>query len=223
MTLSVIIPAYNAGKYLIEAIDSVRWQRNIASLDIEIIVSDDGSTDSSCNNLPSDIILIHNEHKCAAFARNRALEIARGDYIMFLDADDKLTEGTIFSLVQELQNNQKLDAVFGLAQDFISPELQETEKAQLSARPLPYSGILPGCALFKRSVFDAIGLFDEKFSSGETVSWMMDFRTHKFTTQSIDKVTLLRRVHMTNTGRANKSQEMRNYASAIRNVDLFVT
>ena len=49
MTISVIIPTYNAGNYLLEAIESVMIQKKELSVCVEIIVSDDGSTDSSCD------------------------------------------------------------------------------------------------------------------------------------------------------------------------------
>ena len=216
MTISVIIPTYNAGNYLLEAIESVMIQKKELSVCVEIIVSDDGSTDSSCDFLPCGVILIRNSHKCAASARNKALDVAKGDYIMFLDADDRLTEKAISSLFAEMNHNERCDAVFSKAQDFISDELTEEEKRQLMARELPYSGILPGCALLKREVFDKVGCFDESLSSGETVSWMMSFREYGFLIKTIEEVTLLRRIHMNNTGRNNKSQEIKNYATAIR-------
>lgn len=88
--ISVIIPVYNDEKYLRECLDSVSCQ---TLEDIEIICIDDGSTDSSPEILneyskDSRITIISQPNQGSAIARNRGLDIARGKYIGFLDADD---------------------------------------------------------------------------------------------------------------------------------------
>ena len=84
--ISVIIPCYNAERYIQEAIESVLTQ---AYPEIEIIVVDDGSKDSSIEKLTpylDRIILIKQENAGACVARNRGLEVATGELIKFLDA-----------------------------------------------------------------------------------------------------------------------------------------
>lgn len=89
--VSVIIPVYNVEKYLEECVDSVVGQ---TYKNLEIILSDDGATDSSsqiCDRLAendSRIRVIHAENGGASVARNRGLDIASGDYVMFVDSDD---------------------------------------------------------------------------------------------------------------------------------------
>lgn len=89
--ISVIIPVYNTEQYLIECIDSVV---NQTLKDIEIILVDDGSTDSSlsiCNEYAQKdnrITVLQQDHKCAGAARNKGLEIAKGEYLSILDSDD---------------------------------------------------------------------------------------------------------------------------------------
>src|SRR5579875_322194 len=89
--ISIIIPLYNAEKYIIETIDSALQQ---SYKNIEIIIIDDGSTDSSFNvaeTYKSDnIIVVKQENKGASAARNHGLKLAKGEYIQFLDADDIL-------------------------------------------------------------------------------------------------------------------------------------
>ena len=108
------------------------------------------------------------------------------------------------------------DTRFGKAEDFISPELTEVEKAELKPRTAPYGGVLPGCSLIRKSVFDAIGMFDDTMKSGETVAWQMKLRDAGIKTAQIPMVTLKRRLHLTNTGRVQQKQEMANYAALLR-------
>lgn len=116
--ISVIIPVYNDEKYLRECLDSVSCQ---TLEDIEIICIDDGSTDSSPEILneyskDSRITIISQPNQGSAIARNRGLDIARGKYIGFLDADDIYI------------NPESLEAMFNAAEkydaDMISANLK---------------------------------------------------------------------------------------------------
>lgn len=91
---SIIIPVYNVVNYLDKAIESVLSQNISADL-YEIILVDDGSTDTSggkCdqwkNRYPDLIKVIHKKNAGLGFARNSGLEVASGEYIIFLDSDD---------------------------------------------------------------------------------------------------------------------------------------
>ena len=89
--ISLIIPVYNAEKYIIETINSALNQDIELS---EIIIVDDGSTDKSIEEIKKfgdNIILIQQENKGAAAARNHGIRIAKGEYLAFLDADDVWT------------------------------------------------------------------------------------------------------------------------------------
>ena len=87
--ISVILPAFNEEKYICDAIESVLSQ---SFDDFELIVVNDGSTDNTLNiinSLDDDRIINLNQPNCGpGAARNKALDIASGDYVMFLDGDD---------------------------------------------------------------------------------------------------------------------------------------
>ena len=89
--VSVIVPVYNAEKYLTECVDSILCQ---TLRDIEVILVDDGSTDSSpamCDAYAEKdcrVKVIHKANGRAASARNAGIKIAQGEYIAFLDSDD---------------------------------------------------------------------------------------------------------------------------------------
>ncbi len=213
--LSVIIPVYNGEKYLSAAVSSLRSQNWVGEM--EIIIVDDGSNDETLHLAQTlgDIVLTQS-HAGAAKARNAGLQASSGARILFLDADDILAPGAVSALRKPFEMNPALAVVFSKAQDFVSPELSEKQRNGLPCRKLPYGGILPGCALARREVFSRIGLFDESLKSGETVAWQMKLRDAKLPVQSIDAVTLKRRIHLTNTGRLDAKLEMRNYAAILR-------
>lgn len=92
--ISVIIPIYNVEKYLSRCLDSVI---NQTYSDLEILLVNDGSTDSSgfiCDEYAkkdSRIVVIHQENKGTSIARNRGLERAKGEFIGFVDPDDVIS------------------------------------------------------------------------------------------------------------------------------------
>lgn len=107
--VSIIIPVYNSEKHLAESILSAKnqtWQNK------EIIIVDDGSTDSSleiAKGFSSDtIIIITQKNNGACAARNNGLKHAKGDYIQFLDADDLLSPDKIEDQLKQLTSENQL-------------------------------------------------------------------------------------------------------------------
>lgn len=118
--VSVIVPVYNAEKYLEECLQSVLAQ-DILSL--ELIFVDDGSTDSSLDIVKaaqaSDdrVRLLEQSHEGAGAARNRGLVEARGRYIQFLDSDDWMEPHTLRTMVENAEKTQA-DIVVAQAYEF---------------------------------------------------------------------------------------------------------
>ncbi|MBE6963734.1 MAG: glycosyltransferase family 2 protein [Ruminococcaceae bacterium] len=213
-SLSVIIPAYQAERYVAEAVASVRAQNWPGT--VEIIVVDDGSADRTAEVARQlGVTVLQKAQGGAASARNVGLRAAKGDLIALLDADDLFTAGALDALYAAM-TEQKADAVFAMAEDFVSPELTEAQQAELRPRNGAYGGVLPGCSLIRRTVFETVGLFDETMKSGETVDWQMKLRDAGIKTAQLSAVTLRRRLHLTNTGRLQRSNEMANYAALLR-------
>jgi len=103
--VSVVIPCYNAERWVGRAIESVLAQEGVT---VEVIVIDDGSTDGSVDVLRRYEDRIHWEtdpNRGACAARNRGLALARADYVMFLDADDYLLPACL----SELRRQSALD------------------------------------------------------------------------------------------------------------------
>lgn len=114
--VSVLLPVYNAERYLPRCLDSILAQTHKA---IEIVAIDDGSKDRSGAILdaysisnPGTFIVEHRENGGVASARNRAIELARGEYLTFIDNDDYFDQDYISSLLNIALEN-KADVVCG--------------------------------------------------------------------------------------------------------------
>lgn len=108
MTITVVIPAYNSGKYIARAIDSVFTQTHKPD---EIIIVDDGSTDNTsdiaCKYDPT-IKLIQQQNAGASVARNTGIEAATSEWIAFLDADDEWLPEKLKLQTEHLKRNPHL-------------------------------------------------------------------------------------------------------------------
>lgn len=105
MKLSIVIPVYNVEKYLADCLDSVLFH-DIP--DYEVIVVNDGSTDSSpkilkeyADRFPELLQVITTENGGVGSARNKGMEIAKGKYVLFLDSDDSYAEGAIPEILSQ--------------------------------------------------------------------------------------------------------------------------
>ncbi len=120
MKITVVIPVYNTEKYLNRCVDSVLSQtfRNI-----EVILVDDGSTDNSgtiCDDYAmsdSRVSVIHKENGGASDSRNVGLKAASGDYIHFIDSDDKVLESNVYERMIYILE-EKPDIVFSKLKSF---------------------------------------------------------------------------------------------------------
>ena len=111
MKISVIIPVYNCEKYLERCLDSVLRQRLDDGNELQIVTVDDGSTDNSGSILDryakeySNIQVIHQPNQGVSAARNHGLDLADGDYIHFVDADDFLLYDNCYRVLLQIIKN----------------------------------------------------------------------------------------------------------------------
>ena len=201
--ISVVIPAYNAEKYIAEAVNSIKSQT--MGNDARIIVVDDGSQDRTAE-------LVSNLGVKLITGNHAGITCVNTPWIYLLDADDRAKNHAFRTLADAMSGS----AAFGLAEDFISEELTPEQAAQLCPRSGGYAGILPGCSLLKTELFEKVGLFDESLPSGEVVAWMLSLRDSGIPVTSVNTIVLERRLHMTNTGRLRKADEAKGYAALLR-------
>lgn len=151
--VSVIIPVYNVELYLKECLDSVI---NQSLTDIEIICVNDGSTDQSLEILleykeEKRISIYSQENAGVSAARNLGVKQAKGQYIYFMDSDDKLVPDALEKLFKSA-DEQKLDVIYCDAWSFAETEEFEQraeEYGRSYARGRHYSGVWSGPALMK--------------------------------------------------------------------------
>ena len=109
MKVSIITPSYNSALHIKNTIASVQAQ---TLRDWEMIIVDDGSTDNSAeivteiSQTDSRVKLIQKENGGTASARKLGLEVAQGDYVQFLDADDSITKDKLQLQIAFMEDNQ---------------------------------------------------------------------------------------------------------------------
>lgn len=165
--VTVVIPCFNHGQFIDDAVDSVLAQ---TYPDVEIVIVDDGSDDPDTIRKLADYRrpyarVFHTENRGLSAARNFGISKARGQYILPLDADDRIDSRYISEAVAVLDRNESVGIVYCLAEFF---------GAQTGLWPLPpYSleamlvdNVIFCSALFRKSDWEALGGYDETFRSG---------------------------------------------------------
>ena len=114
LLVSVVIPCYNSARYLAETIESVRLQTYPR---IEIIVVDDGSTDETAKIARSrGVRYIHQANRGISAARNTGILHSQGQYVLFLDHDDRLLPRAVKTGVELLEEHTNCTLSRGRAQ-----------------------------------------------------------------------------------------------------------
>lgn len=146
--VSIIIPVFNTVKYINACLDSVIGQ---TYPNIEIMVIDDGSTDGSANviqdylNEHSNVfVYTHQENQGLSAARNTGMELAKGEYLCFLDSDDLIDSSMIRTLVTLCVKNE-LDMILYDAKPYIESDYDGNAKIKKNyIRKGSYSGVMGG-------------------------------------------------------------------------------
>lgn len=175
---SVIIPLYNKENFIEATLQSVLAQTFI---DYEVLIIDDGSTDSSASIIKgytdSRIRYFKTANKGVSSARNYGIQNATANYITFLDADDywyphflevmfknsnKEPEIRVFSAAIEIEtNNTTFPAAYSILQK------NEYEIVNYFSASFKETVICTSCAVFHKTVFDNVGFFDTQIKSGQ--------------------------------------------------------
>jgi glycosyltransferase involved in cell wall biosynthesis len=162
--VTVVIPCYNQAHFLSEAIESVLAQDHPH---IEVVVVDDGSTDNTAKvaaHYPQ-VHLIRQHNQGLSAARNVGLESSHGDYIVFLDADDRLLPGAVGAGLEVLRAHPECAFAFGrhesIARDgsllaVLKPHAPGDHYLMLLRGNIIHT---PSLVMFRCSIFSSIGGF----------------------------------------------------------------
>jgi glycosyltransferase involved in cell wall biosynthesis len=205
--VSVIIPVFNGQRFLREAVQTVLAQ-NYSPL--EIVIVDDGSTDSTASvvkSLGEPVRYLHQTNQGPAAARNRGIEQAQGSLLAFADADDLWPRNKLELQLPCLIEDVAVEIVMGRIQQVL---LSETEDGETQAKEFaePAFSVNLGSAIIRKSVFARVGLFDETMRYSEDVDWFMRAREAGAAIKTIDAVTLLYRQHEQNMTRGKSASEL---------------
>jgi len=196
--VSVIVPVYNGESFLTDALESLERQTRLAD---EIIIVDDGSTDGTAAIAERWRGARYHLQPNAgpAAARNRGLEMASGDVIGMLDADDLWPSDRLARLLSRLTDDPSLDVVLGRLQFIARPAADDNGPWQAVTEPVVALSI--GSGLFRRLAFERVGCFDLGMPFAEDVDWFLRALEQRLCIAAIDAVTLLYRMHGTNMTR----------------------
>ena len=209
--ISVIMPVKNGEKYIREALDSLRRQ----PFDLEIIVVDDGSDDHTAA-IAAEYgckVLSHPESRGPVVAKHTGLEAVTGEYVLFMDHDDRMRDGTLEILYSTLAENPDVSAVEAKVQDFSSPEC---DPSRMVLKTEPYYGLFTGAILIRKSAFDIIGPFPMDLVAGEILTWFDRMERNNLAIRKIDWISTDRRIHENNFGRQRRNDEFKDYAAILR-------
>lgn len=209
--ISVVIPCYNQGQFLVEAIQSVLEQDYP---DKEIIVVNDGSDDNTrevANYYRDAIVYIEQSNKGAAAARNAGIRAAKGEYIAFLDADDVCFPGRLKREAEVL--DQRPDVGLVASDAFLINEAGEILglKSSVSGAPRHPHDFrwetvwycpTTSTVMVRRRCFDVIGYFEEIFKRGGGEDWLLWVKmAHDFSMVYLHEPTVGYRIHSRNVTR----------------------
>jgi glycosyltransferase involved in cell wall biosynthesis len=209
--VSVVVPTYNRAELIQEAIESVLRQTTPVH---ELIVVDDGSTDSTCELVRAygdRAVLLRHDHRGAAAARNRGLARATGDWIAFLDSDDVWTPTKLEKQLQYLDRHPQCGFVHAGYYEF-------GEHERVVPAPSPFvSGdhrvehllfaagwICTSTALVRRSI--PVTFREWAGSSGEDIIFFGDLLRAGIQFGYIDKALVGHRLHPVSANREAGSQ-----------------
>ena len=181
-TVSVVIPTYNRADYILEAIESVMSQ---TYRDFEIVVVDDGSTDDTAAIIRaefSDKVIYHYQpNRGVSHARNTGINIAKGNWIAFLDSDDEWLPEKLQVQLKTLQKHP--DHQFCHTNEIwirngvrVNSMVKHNKSGgYIFDKCLALCVISPSSVLMRKSIFQQIGMFDENLPACEDYDYWLRY------------------------------------------------
>ena len=194
--VSIIVPVYNVKKYLRRCVDSILTQ---TFTDFELLLVDDGSTDSSgkiCDEYKDKddrIRVFHKENGGVSSARNLGLDNARGRWITFVDSDDWIKNDYLSSMVIRSTDADLIMSSFETTNEIkvcdnkIKDEFFENTSIKNFVERYIYTATLcsPWCKLFKKSLIDGLR-FNEKISFAEDTIFVFEYLVKINSVRTVD-------------------------------------
>ena len=192
-----MIPTFNRKEYLKQALESVK---NQSYEEIEVVIIDGNSSDGTRKYLRSleeqNIKLVfHDEPKGQSKARNRGIEEAEGDYILFLDDDDVLYNETIDRMVETIESTlDNCAGVFTAEKRFGNlDKIHEVSSGKIKDTFNLDFGT--SCSMFKTEILREIGGFDENLNASEDLDLIINIFSEDYCIYGVNEPLYKRRIH----------------------------
>ena len=240
--ISIIIPCYNQAKYLREAVDSIKKQ---SYGNWECLIIDDGSRDNTervsheLSKEDSRIRFFKQKNRGVSSARNLGLKQSRGEFIQFLDADDKLESGKFRISISLLNENPTLAGVVSDARYFTDAKPNDLkfnifdnnewmrflweDKRDLLEKCLMRNLTPVNCPIFRASLYHKVGFFDESMQACEDWDfWSRCFSiSNSFKFLQVDQTRALIRTHDESTSQSRQKMYEGEYDLILKTSRLF--
>lgn len=195
--VSVIVPVYNGERYLAEALDSVVAQ---TYRPLQVIVVDDGSSDASALIAAGrpEVHLIKQANRGVSAARNAGIEMATGEFVAFLDADDLWLPDKLACHVAYHRENPDIGYSVAGLRHFLSDRDRPPQWLSSEEVGEERVGYLPGNLFVSSAVLQRVGGFDTRFRAGEGAEWFARAKDMGVLKVILPEVLLHRRIHPAN-------------------------
>jgi len=195
LSIAVIIPTFNRANFIAKAIASV--QRQECELPIQIIVIDDGSTDDTkkiLQEISKDdrrVSIFTQQNQGVSSARNTGIKAISNDtkYITFLDSDDVMIKDRLHNQIPILEMNSQIEYVIGKISIVNHLDIEELEPKVVYQDATVMTHSTSG-AIFRRSVFEKIGLFNENLKAAEDLDLFLRLAEARVPFEEIDQACI---------------------------------
>lgn len=220
--VSIVIPCYNAGRLLHEAVNSALAQ---TYPHVEVVIVDDGSTDPETREILRTATwprtrIFHQENAGPAAARNRAISHAAGAFILPLDADDRIDPTYVEKALAVIEERPEVGVVYCRAIKF-GAESGPWQLPPYNLRELVIDNVVFVTALYRKSDWEAVGGYSEGMLSGvEDYEFWIKMLNHGVEIVQLDEFLFHYRVQersRTTGFQADRSVVVSTYANIFRN------
>ncbi len=194
--VSVIVPVFNGGRYIYDALQSAFGQDYRP---IEVIVVDDGSTDNTAEVVRSfrDVIYVHQPNQGVAASRNVGISLSQGEFVAFLDADDLWTADKLTKQIGWLQEHPEAGYVTAKFRNFLEKGTNRPAWLREDQLVEDQKGGVPNLVV-RKSIFKKIGAFDSNRRSGSDLDWVLRAKDMGVSGFMLPYTLLERRIHDSN-------------------------
>lgn len=217
--VTIVIPCYNQGHFLSDALVS------LAHCDpalYEVTIVDDGSTDPATLKFLGQLdnqhyTIIHQSNKGLSGARNTGIGQAKTDYVLLLDADNKIRPAFLEKGIAALEKDPEIAVVYGDG-SFFGDQTGIRKQAPFNLQKQMLVNYIDACAIVRKSVFDELGGYDESMKDGweDWEMWLrIGFRGYKF--HYLDEVVFDYRIR-----KESMSKQVYNSKARTNNIENYV-